>query len=179
MWMHKISYGVSVRKGELCLKSCNGRDVYSPGDDIQLCGSTYTDKFRHSGDEAGARQSGGCGGSLYDGSADGLCRIDDTDRARLSNLWQFIRHALQSGGRIIKLCRYDFVKKIPNFSMVGVSVAGGLLHNMGQLIVAMAVVENIHLVSYLPPLMIAGTVTGMLIGIISGQVVPRIKHVLK
>ena len=50
---------------------------------------------------------------------------------------------------------------------------------MGQLIVAMAVVENIHLVSYLPPLMIAGTVTGMLIGIISGQVVPRIKHVLR
>ena len=83
------------------------------------------------------------------------------------------------GGGLLSFAGMILLKKIPNFSMVGVSVAGGLLHNMGQLIVAMAVVENIHLVSYLPPLMIAGTVTGMLIGIISGQVVPRIKHVLR
>lgn len=82
-------------------------------------------------------------------------------------------------GGLLSFAGMILLKKIPNFSMVGVSVAGGLLHNMGQLIVAMAVVENIHLVSYLPPLMIAGTVTGMLIGIISGQVVPRIKHVLR
>ena len=82
-------------------------------------------------------------------------------------------------GGLLSFAGMILFKKIPNFSMVGVSVAGGLLHNMGQLIVAMAVVENIHLVSYLPPLMIAGTVTGMLIGIISGQVVPRIKHVLR
>ncbi len=82
-------------------------------------------------------------------------------------------------GGLLSFAGMILLKKIPNFSMVGVSVAGGILHNMGQLIVAMAVVENIHLVSYLPPLMIAGTVTGMLIGIISGQVVPRIKHVLK
>ena len=82
-------------------------------------------------------------------------------------------------GGLLSFAGMILLRKIPNFSMVGVSVAGGILHNMGQLIVAMAVVENIHLVSYLPPLMIAGTVTGMLIGIISGQVVPRIKHVLK
>ena len=82
-------------------------------------------------------------------------------------------------GGLLSFAGMILLKKIPNFSMVGVSVAGGILHNMGQLIVAMAVVENIHLVSYLPPLMIAGTVTGMLIGIISGQVVPRIKHVLR
>ena len=82
-------------------------------------------------------------------------------------------------GGLLSFAGMILLKKMPNFSMVGVSVAGGLLHNMGQLIVAMAVVENIHLVSYLPPLMIAGTVTGMLIGIISGQVVPRIKHVLR
>ena len=82
-------------------------------------------------------------------------------------------------GGLLSFAGMILLKKIPNFSMVGVSVAGGLLHNMGQLIVAMAVVENIHLVSDLPPLMIAGTVTGMLIGIISGQVVPRIKHVLR
>ena len=81
-------------------------------------------------------------------------------------------------GGILSFCGMMLLKKIPNFSMVGVSVAGGILHNIGQLAVAM-VVENIHLISYLPPLLIAGTVTGMLIGIVSNQVVPRIKHVLK
>ena len=71
------------------------------------------------------------------------------------------------------------LKKIPKFSIVGVSVAGGILHNAGQLAVAMAVVENIHLLSYMPLLMISGTITGMLIGIVSAQVIPRIDKVLK
>lgn len=82
-------------------------------------------------------------------------------------------------GGVLSFCGMVLLKKIPNFSMVGVSVAGGILHNIGQLAVAMAVVENIHLISYLPPLLIAGTVTGMLIGIVSNQVVPRIRHALK
>ena len=71
------------------------------------------------------------------------------------------------------------LKKIPKFSIVGVSVAGGILHNAGQLAVAMAVVENIPLLSYMPLLMISGTITGMLIGIVSAQVIPRIDKVLK
>ena len=71
------------------------------------------------------------------------------------------------------------LKKIPKFSIVGVSVAGGILHNAGQLAVAMAVVENIHLLSYMPLLMISGTITGMLLGIVSAQVIPRIDKVLK
>lgn len=82
-------------------------------------------------------------------------------------------------GGVLSFCGMVLLKKMPNFSMVGVSVAGGILHNIGQLAVAMAVVENIHLISYLPPLLIAGTVTGMLIGIVSNQVVPRIRHALK
>lgn len=82
-------------------------------------------------------------------------------------------------GGILSFFGMMLLKKIPNFSMIGVSVAGGILHNIGQLAVAMAVVENIHLISYLPPLLIAGTITGMLIGIVSAQVVPRIKYVLK
>ena len=82
-------------------------------------------------------------------------------------------------GGIFSFCGMMLLKKIPKFSMVGVSVAGGILHNIGQLAVAMAVVENIHLISYLPPLLVAGTFTGMLIGIVSNQVVQRIKHVIK
>jgi heptaprenyl diphosphate synthase len=82
-------------------------------------------------------------------------------------------------GGLLSFAGMVLLKKIPDFSMIGVSVAGGILHNIGQLAVAMAVVENIHLISYLPPLLIAGLVTGLLIGIVSSQVVPRIKYVIK
>lgn len=51
------------------------------------------------------------------------------------------------------------------FSLIGVSTAGGIFHNVGQLIIASLVVENAKLMLYLPILTIAGTGTGILIGI--------------
>lgn len=81
-------------------------------------------------------------------------------------------------GGILSFCGMALLKKVPNFSVIGVSLLGGVLHNTGQLLVAMAVVENINLIAYLPPLMIAGMVTDILIGIVSAQVIPRIKRVL-
>ena len=83
-----------------------------------------------------------------------------------------------SAGGLLSFCGMALLKKVPNFSVIGVSLLGGVLHNTGQLLVAMAVVENINLIAYLPPLMIAGMVTGILIGIVSAQVIPRIKKVL-
>ncbi len=59
-------------------------------------------------------------------------------------------------------------KKIKTFSMVGVSVAGGIFHNVGQIMMAMLVLRTESLGYYLPVLLIAGTVTGLLIGILGG-----------
>lgn len=82
-------------------------------------------------------------------------------------------------GGILSFAGMALLKKLPNLSVIGVSIAGGVLHNVGQLIVAMAVVENIHLMGYLPPLMIAGILTGMAIGAVSLQVIPRVKPMMK
>lgn len=82
-------------------------------------------------------------------------------------------------GGILSFLGMALLKKIPAFSIVGVSISGGVLHNVGQILVAIAVVENINLIAYLPPLLIAGTVTGMLIGAVSSQVIPRVKPMLK
>ena len=49
------------------------------------------------------------------------------------------------------------------------SIAGGVTHNIGQLLVAMLVVRTTHLVYYLPVLIFAGVVTGFLIGIVSDR----------
>ncbi len=62
------------------------------------------------------------------------------------------------------------LKRIKGFSIVGVSIAGGVSHNIAQLVVAAAVVENLYVFSYLPILLIAGMVTGMLIGIVGERI---------
>ena len=68
--------------------------------------------------------------------------------------------ALVSFGVMVLLKRF-------RFSMSTVSIAGGVFHNLGQLMVAVCVVENIHLFSYLPWLIVAGMITGALIGIVA------------
>lgn len=61
------------------------------------------------------------------------------------------------------------------FSEMGVSIAGGVTHNIGQILVAIAVTRTPELVYYLPVLLAAGAITGLLIGIVSG----RLKTVFK
>ena len=69
-------------------------------------------------------------------------------------------------------------KKSGLFSMTGVSMIGGVMHNMGQLLVAMAVLETVSLVYYGPVLLAAGVITGLLIGIVTGEVKKRIPAAL-
>ena len=65
-------------------------------------------------------------------------------------------------------------KKSGKFSVYGVSVAGGVFHNVGQLLVAMLVLETMSLVYYGPVLLISGVVTVLVIGIVSSEVIKRI-----
>jgi len=59
------------------------------------------------------------------------------------------------------------LKKTKKFSSVGVSVAGGIFHNVGQIVVASLVVQNVRMAYYLPFLLVSGVVTGVLIGIVA------------
>jgi len=61
------------------------------------------------------------------------------------------------------------------FSFVGVSIIGGISHNIGQIIMAIFVVENLNLVYYLPFLLISGILTGAVIGILGAMIVKRLK----
>ena len=64
------------------------------------------------------------------------------------------------------------------FTMVGVSVIGGVAHNVGQLGIAAYVVHTMGVFSYLPVLLAAGTAAGALIGLLGGMVIRRIKRVI-
>lgn len=78
-------------------------------------------------------------------------------------------------GGILSLLVMAVIRKVKGFSIIGESIAGGITHNIGQILVAAVAVENIKLVYYLPVLLIAGTVTGFLIGIVSKKILPVVK----
>ena len=82
-----------------------------------------------------------------------------------------------AGAAVSFLCMC-LAKKSGLFSMTGVSMIGGVMHNIGQLLVAMAVLETVSLVYYGPVLLAAGVITGLLIGIVSGEVKKRIPAAL-
>lgn len=65
--------------------------------------------------------------------------------------------------------------KVRFFSVIGVSVAGGVFHNAGQIVCACIVMENAAISSYLPPLIISGVVAGIAVGVLSGILVIKLK----
>ena len=70
------------------------------------------------------------------------------------------------------------MKKIKGFSMIGVSIAGAVAHNIGQIIVAMIVMSEVMLY-YLLVLIVGGTITGAVIGVIGGVVYHKLKAVFR
>lgn len=78
-------------------------------------------------------------------------------------------------GAALSLTVMVLLKKFTSFSCIGISVAGGVSHNIGQLLVAVPATHTIGLLYYYAPaLMISGIITGLLIGILVREVVKRI-----
>lgn len=68
------------------------------------------------------------------------------------------------------------LQKTGKFSMIGVSVAGGIFHNVGQIVVASLVVQNVRMAYYLPFLLVSGVVTGIVIGIVARTALRYLKR---
>ena len=81
-------------------------------------------------------------------------------------------------GGILSLAVMTLLKKTGAFSVIGVSMAGGVSHNVGQLIIAMLVVETYAIGYYLPVLLITGLITGTLIGIAGREMLKRIDRIV-
>ncbi|EGS36363.1 MULTISPECIES: Gx transporter family protein [Megasphaera] len=78
-------------------------------------------------------------------------------------------------GGVCSLLSMLLLQKTRLFSLFGISAAGGIFHNVGQVIVAACIVENIHIFLYLPVLSLAGAGTGILLGIIATFTLQHIK----
>ena len=79
-----------------------------------------------------------------------------------------------AGGMLSLLVMY-LLKRTDKFSMIGVSMAGGVTHNIGQLLIAIMIVENRALLFYAPVLLISGLVTGLLIGYLTTETLKRVR----
>ena len=71
--------------------------------------------------------------------------------------------AYSIAGAALSLALMGLLKRTGKFSSVGVSVAGGVAHNAGQILVAMALLETSRLAWYLPVLWISGMIAGVLV----------------
>ena len=70
------------------------------------------------------------------------------------------------------------LKKTRLFSVIGVSTAGGVFHNLGQLTVAMLAVSGPQLIHYMPVLIISGMIAGIIVGIGAAILLDRIPEKL-
>ena len=82
-------------------------------------------------------------------------------------------------GGILSGLTMILLKKLGKFSMITVSVSGGIAHNIGQILVAMVILQTSALAYYLLILWFTGIASGILIGIISWEVARRIRLVYK
>ena len=88
------------------------------------------------------------------------------------SLWYSLAGGLLSFVAMYLLSRRD------DISLIGMSMTGGVLHNVGQVITAAIVVKTLQLTWYLPVLLVAGLVTGAIIGSLAKLLVPPVKKAL-
>ena len=79
-------------------------------------------------------------------------------------------------GGVLSLAVMAVFIRSGRFSVTGISMAGGVAHNIGQLVTAMFAVSTYQVGYYLPVLLIAGLVTGALIGLTADAVLRRIRN---
>lgn len=87
----------------------------------------------------------------------------------------FMSFAFSFTGGMLSTLVMILLKKSDKFSAVGVSVAGGITHNIGQILAAMLLLNTKAIIWYLPVLWLSGILSGLLIGLIGALIVKRIK----
>ena len=82
--------------------------------------------------------------------------------------------AYSLAGAVLSLTVMSLLKKTDRFSAVGVSVAGGVMHNLGQVLVAMLLLDTPQIAYYMLVLSVTGTLSGIAVGLCGVLVMKRI-----
>lgn len=82
-------------------------------------------------------------------------------------------------GACVALVAMLLAKKVDCFSVVGVSIIGALGHNVGQLVVAMVLLNTTSVVYYFIVLLLSALITGTIIGVLVKQIIGRVKYIVE
>lgn len=82
-------------------------------------------------------------------------------------------------GGLLSFVVMALLKRMDRLGCVSVSVAGGISHNIGQILVAAFIVNNFNIMFYIPVLLIAGLLTGLVIGILAQELIARLPKIQK
>ena len=82
-------------------------------------------------------------------------------------------------GGVLSLIVMYLLYRTKLFSMTGVSMAGGVAHNFGQVSIACLIVSNVRLMSYFAILLWTGLISGILIGILAYIIEKRLPSYIK
>ncbi len=85
--------------------------------------------------------------------------------------------AYSLAGAALSITVMALLKKWDKFSTVGVSIAGGITHNAGQITVAIAVTGVEEIAYYMPVLAFGGTLAGIVIGVAGAVLLKRLEKV--
>ncbi len=83
-----------------------------------------------------------------------------------------------AGGILSLLCMV-YAKRSQHFSLQCVSLIGGITHNIGQMCVAYITVRTYGILYYVPFLLLAGSVTGWVIGMLETMIEPRLRRFMR
>lgn len=86
----------------------------------------------------------------------------------------FFGAAYSLAGALLSFIVMIFLKRTKLFSVVGISMAGGVAHNLGQLFVAAFLIANTKIFLYFPVLIFSGMISGAAIGVLSYLILKRL-----
>ncbi len=78
-------------------------------------------------------------------------------------------------GAVMSLATMIILKKLTPLKEVAVSVSGGVMHNIGQIIAASILLETNVVIYYLPFLLLSGTIAGIVVGVVSALLIKKVK----
>lgn len=85
--------------------------------------------------------------------------------------------AYSLAGAMLSIFAMVLLKKLDKFSAVGVSIVGGVAHNLGQILVAVALLNSTLIGYYMIVLTITGTLAGVFVGLAGSLLIKRMNHI--
>ena len=77
-------------------------------------------------------------------------------------------------GGILSLAFMIILRRLDLMSVVGTSVAGGVMHNVGQILMAMLLLETAEIGYYLVVLTVSGVIAGVFVGLCGAMLIKKI-----